>query len=58
MVLCKKPAAFYLETLGLQSSAVSAADAREPLVPLKMSSSAALLSHGEAEGSGPGQLIF
>lgn len=54
----QRPAAFSLEILGLQNSAVSAVDARESRVPLKMSSSAALPSHGEAEGSGPSQLIF
>lgn len=49
----QRPASFYLQILGLWNFAVCADDAREPPVPLKMSSSAALPS-----GFGPSQLTF
>lgn len=54
----QRPASFYMQILGLWNFAVSADDAREPLVPRKTNSSAALPSHGECEGSGPSQLTF
>lgn len=54
----QRPASFYLQILGPWNFAVSADDARELLVPLKISSSAAPPSHGECEGFGPSQLTF
>lgn len=54
----QRPVSFYLQILGLWNFAVSADDAREPLVPRKMSSSTAPPSHGECEGFGPSQLTF